>query len=238
MAQARLSCSIARQSVSRSRTQAAVRAPGTAGARMSCVGEELAEVLRELAGPVDLGGARRDPLVGEDADGVAEEQLLLGQAVRPGRGRGGHAASYGGMLAAAVGRADRWPDLRPWLGAPSAMRRGQALDGRAYPRIMDRSAAPGAASWPPASASSRRCCILRRQRRRRPTRPRETPFAVSTEGMKRCPSCGIGNLVDRRRPARSCGKRARPADDSARAVRRPAAGAPPGRRRSAPRGSR
>ena len=28
----------------------------------------------ELACPVDLGGARRDPLVGEDADGVAEER--------------------------------------------------------------------------------------------------------------------------------------------------------------------
>ena len=25
--------------------------------------------------------------------------------------------------------------------------------------------------------------------------PVETQFAVSTEGMKRCPSCGMGNLV-------------------------------------------
>ena len=25
--------------------------------------------------------------------------------------------------------------------------------------------------------------------------PRESPYAVSTEGMKRCPSCGTGNLV-------------------------------------------
>jgi hypothetical protein len=25
--------------------------------------------------------------------------------------------------------------------------------------------------------------------------PPETRFAVSTEGMKRCPSCGMGNLV-------------------------------------------
>ncbi|HUP55386.1 MAG TPA: zinc-ribbon domain-containing protein [Methylomirabilota bacterium] len=25
--------------------------------------------------------------------------------------------------------------------------------------------------------------------------PRENPYAMSTEGMKRCPSCGTGNLV-------------------------------------------
>ncbi len=25
--------------------------------------------------------------------------------------------------------------------------------------------------------------------------PRESPYAMSTEGMKRCPSCGTGNLV-------------------------------------------
>ena len=25
--------------------------------------------------------------------------------------------------------------------------------------------------------------------------PRESPYAVSTEGMKRCPACGTGNLV-------------------------------------------
>ena len=49
---------------------------------MSCVGEQLAQVLRELAGPVDLRGARRDSLVGQRADGVAKERLLLGQAVR------------------------------------------------------------------------------------------------------------------------------------------------------------
>ena len=46
------------------------------------LGEELADVLRELAGAIDLGGARRDPLVGQDADRVAEQRLLLGQAVR------------------------------------------------------------------------------------------------------------------------------------------------------------
>lgn len=36
--------------------------------------------------------------------------------------------------------------------------------------------------------------------------PRETPYAVSTEGMKRCPSCGMGNLVTDA-TCSSCGKR-------------------------------
>ena len=36
--------------------------------------------------------------------------------------------------------------------------------------------------------------------------PRETPYAVATEGMKRCPSCGMGNLVGDS-TCSSCGKR-------------------------------
>ncbi|MDO8484218.1 MAG: hypothetical protein Q7S35_04665 [Candidatus Limnocylindrales bacterium] len=35
--------------------------------------------------------------------------------------------------------------------------------------------------------------ILRRQRRALEP-PRESPFAASTEGEKRCPKCGMGNL--------------------------------------------
>ena len=54
-------------------------------------GQQLAEVLGELAGPVDLGGARRDALVGEDANGVTQELLLLRQPVGAvGRARRGH----------------------------------------------------------------------------------------------------------------------------------------------------
>ena len=34
--------------------------------------------------------------------------------------------------------------------------------------------------------------ILRRQRR--DSEPLESPFAASTEGEKRCPKCGMGNL--------------------------------------------
>jgi hypothetical protein len=34
--------------------------------------------------------------------------------------------------------------------------------------------------------------ILRRERRA--LEPRESPFAASTEGEKRCPKCGMGNL--------------------------------------------
>jgi hypothetical protein len=37
--------------------------------------------------------------------------------------------------------------------------------------------------------------ILRRDRRAAEEATQERPFAVSTEGMKRCPRCGVGNLV-------------------------------------------
>ena len=37
--------------------------------------------------------------------------------------------------------------------------------------------------------------ILRRDRVAAEETTRETRFAVATEGMKRCPSCGMGNLV-------------------------------------------
>lgn len=36
--------------------------------------------------------------------------------------------------------------------------------------------------------------ILRRQRSEKEAETRENPFATSTEGEKRCPSCGMGNL--------------------------------------------
>jgi hypothetical protein len=36
--------------------------------------------------------------------------------------------------------------------------------------------------------------IMGRQRRERQAATRESPFAVSTEGEKRCPNCGMGNL--------------------------------------------
>ena len=52
-------------------------------------GQQLAKVLGKLAGLVDLGGPRRDAFVGEGADSVAEERLLLGQPIR-GRRRVGH----------------------------------------------------------------------------------------------------------------------------------------------------
>ena len=36
--------------------------------------------------------------------------------------------------------------------------------------------------------------------------PRESPYAASTEGMKRCPSCGTANLVMRATCA-TCGRK-------------------------------
>ncbi len=48
--------------------------------------------------------------------------------------------------------------------------------------------------------------ILRRERHDREEATRESPFAASTEGMKRCPSCGTGNLVTDSN-CLNCGKR-------------------------------
>lgn len=36
--------------------------------------------------------------------------------------------------------------------------------------------------------------IMRRQRIEREASTRENPYAASTEGEKRCPNCGMGNL--------------------------------------------
>ncbi len=47
--------------------------------------------------------------------------------------------------------------------------------------------------------------ILRRQRHER-ERPPESPFGTSTEGEKRCPKCGMGNLVTSAQCV-SCGAR-------------------------------
>ena len=48
--------------------------------------------------------------------------------------------------------------------------------------------------------------ILRRDRVADEESSQESPFAVATEGMKRCPSCGMGNLVTDATCA-SCGKK-------------------------------
>jgi hypothetical protein len=48
--------------------------------------------------------------------------------------------------------------------------------------------------------------ILRRQRHAAEAAGRENPYAVSTEGMKRCPTCGFGNLVTDS-TCSSCGRR-------------------------------
>ena len=46
--------------------------------------------------------------------------------------------------------------------------------------------------------------ILRRQRLDREEGPKESPFATSTEGEKRCPNCGMGNMWTNQRCV-SCG---------------------------------
>jgi zinc ribbon protein len=48
--------------------------------------------------------------------------------------------------------------------------------------------------------------IARRNRRETEVESQESPFAASTEGMKRCPYCGTGNLVTDS-TCSNCGKR-------------------------------
>lgn len=48
--------------------------------------------------------------------------------------------------------------------------------------------------------------IIIRQRGEAPSEPTDNSFAVSTEGMKRCPNCGMGNLVTDQNCS-SCGRR-------------------------------
>jgi uncharacterized protein (DUF983 family) len=47
---------------------------------------------------------------------------------------------------------------------------------------------------------------MRRQRHDVEDETRESPYAVSSEGMKRCPNCGAGNLVTDANCS-NCGKR-------------------------------
>jgi hypothetical protein len=47
--------------------------------------------------------------------------------------------------------------------------------------------------------------ILRRDRKTVEDASRESPFAIASEGMKLCPSCGFGNLVTDNTCA-SCGR--------------------------------
>jgi hypothetical protein len=48
--------------------------------------------------------------------------------------------------------------------------------------------------------------ILRRGPSSTATDPPDRPFAAATEGMKRCPNCGVGNLVTESKCS-NCGKR-------------------------------
>ena len=47
--------------------------------------------------------------------------------------------------------------------------------------------------------------IVIRERSEIPPEPGDSPYAVSTEGMTRCPSCGMGSLVTDA-TCSSCGK--------------------------------
>lgn len=85
--------------------------------------------------------------------------------------------------------------------------RRRGLDGREYPSRMDD--APLFAILAAAAIGLvATLLILHRQQSEDADETRENPFAVSTEGMKRCPSCGVGNLVTDA-TCSSCGKHLR-----------------------------
>jgi hypothetical protein len=48
--------------------------------------------------------------------------------------------------------------------------------------------------------------ILRRNSSATSAQAADRPYAASTEGMKRCPNCGVGNLVTESKCS-NCGKR-------------------------------
>jgi hypothetical protein len=48
--------------------------------------------------------------------------------------------------------------------------------------------------------------IMRRPGRSAATEPADRPLGIATEGMKRCPNCGVGNLVTES-TCSNCGKR-------------------------------
>ena len=88
------------------RAEAAVRL-GERDAEDVVLGEQAADVVGPLGGAVDLRRPGGDALVGELADRVAEEHLLLGEAGRSG-GRGTDA--HGGHASSAAPRRRRpWP---------------------------------------------------------------------------------------------------------------------------------
>ena len=92
-------------------------------------GQQLAEVLRELAGSIDLGGARRDLLVGQDPDRLAQQRLVLGQSVGRGGGSVHHSTGSRRSAGAAAIRAAS-TSLMSMRGdrAPAAVRRQPVAD--------------------------------------------------------------------------------------------------------------
>ena len=174
VAQARLSCSTARQT-SGARRRARRARPGTAGP--GCPGRRGAP--RGPAGsrgPVDLGGPRGDPLVGQDPHGVAEVALLLGEAVGRrtarlgGRGHGTHRSrawrSVRGRTSmrrrqlAGLARGSTLADGRTRNGEPAQARRKGHRRGRLHRAVVHHRRGERSGSWERSgscSSSARRC---------------------------------------------------------------------------------
>jgi len=189
------------------------------------LGEERLEVPWELAGPVDLGRTWRDTLVGERPDRVTQESLGLREPVAGRIGRGRHrdhripsrTGSETPPREVLLGPVQCVPvafsaTTRTLVGSRRGVRNGGAgggvarSSGRLRTGIMDADSGLLLLITAAAVGIVATIQILRRDRQLQlQAVDHESPFAVSTEGMERCPSCGMGNLVGDR-TCSACGK--------------------------------
>ena len=196
VAQARLSCSMARQTLSSSPPRPPC-ATGNGSARTSC----SASSSRRSYGnsPVRSISAARGATRSSASTRTASRSiaLLLGQPVRRGSvRRWSRRHPTAGQTARR--RAHSARTLVPWplpqgsgyplrQGTRRGIRAGRGDDGSIDPPGAHRGRRdrhPGHAVDPATPASQAE-----------EAGPHESPYAVSTEGMKRCPRCGFGNLV-------------------------------------------
>ncbi len=163
------------------------------------VGKQSPQVVREFAGPIDLGGTRCHPLVREDTDGVAEHLVLLGQAIRSGgAGRVGHRGHpSSGSRGEASGRGRPSGDGVGYIDGVRRDRRGgrspvaevSQMDQTTQLLVLVAAAAIGIVAT---------VAIMRRQRKVVEESSRENPFAREHRGHEAMPELWLRQPRHRR----------------------------------------
>ena len=128
--------------------------------------EEILDVPRELAAAIDVRGPWRDLLVGQDADGIPDQDLIFGQPKR------GTRIGHGRMLAARLRLpADRVPGPRSWRSRSLDQAAVADRSGRRSPRRSPsrrrprhRGRAPRGRRGRPAERGPRRRAVSRTSR--------------------------------------------------------------------------